>query len=138
MNIIDLKLTSYWPCYPRQCIRMNEAFPIPTQVSADGICFEKCNGIIQRNTCVTALFLVCYRSCKNADSILLGTESHLALSFALHTNPPACATCLPGHPLSENLAYLLFPTQHCGSQRTQSEAKGFWYPASSLADFLSS
>lgn len=56
---------------------------------------------------------------------LLGTNSQLAQSLALHRNPPACATCLPGHPLSEHLAYLLFPTRRCGSLRAQNEAKGF-------------
>lgn len=104
---------------------MNEAFPTPTQLSANGIWFEKCNCIIQINTCITLLFLVCHRCCKNADSILLGFKFHLALGLTLCTNPPACATCLPGQPLSEYLAYLLFPTQHCDSQRTQNEAKGF-------------
>lgn len=91
MNIIDLKLTSYWPCYPRQRVRMNEAFPISALLLGNSICFEKCNLIIWRNTCVTPLFLVCYRPCKNDNSSLLGIKSHLALSLALHTNPPACA-----------------------------------------------
>lgn len=43
-------------------------------------------------------FLALYSSCENAGSILLGTKSHLAPSLALHTNPPACAACLPGYP----------------------------------------
>lgn len=91
MNVIDIKLTSYWPYYPRLYVRMNEAFRIPTQLSTNSLCFETCNFTTQRNTCVTPLFLVCYRSCKNAVSNLLRIKSHLALSLALHTNPPACA-----------------------------------------------
>lgn len=39
VNIIDLKLISYWPCYLRQCIGMNEAFPITTQLSVNSVCF---------------------------------------------------------------------------------------------------
>lgn len=87
VNVIDLKLTSYWPSYTRCFIRMNETFPIVTQLSANSICFEKHNFTIQINNFISPLFLVCYRSWKNADSTPLGTMSHLALSLDPHTKP---------------------------------------------------
>lgn len=87
VNVIDLKLPSYWPCCPTSCIRMNETFPIVTQLSAFSICFEKHNFTIQINNFVPPLFLVCFRSCKNADSTPLGTMSLIALSLDPHTKP---------------------------------------------------
>lgn len=135
VNIIDLKLTFYWPCYPRQCIRMNEAFPIPTQLSANSICFEKCNLIIQRNSHVPPLCLVCYRSCKNADSILLGTKSHLALSLCPSHKPSSQCNLPARTPLIRAPCLFIIPhsalwfSEHTGwSQRIlRSCLKSGWF-----------